>query len=339
VAEQTLDEVAVWLQDGASTIQDEATRDLLEGLVLDKLYQLLSHEAQQLLQWSQDFVMPLPITALNALQTGEAVQSLFTLGLWDGWRDEVTLQPAAMLNQLAKRLCVAVDTEQLPTIAQKLLSPLWAVWQDAERPDQADCQLTRLAVRLAETAILEKVAGNGVRWACKMVSFIEGKALGTQAIAQLEAAGLTPNNRLLYYSAESCWRTGDIQQSAVIQGRIADILQARGELDKALNIRVQEELSVYERFGDVYSSAVTKSKIADILEARGELEEALRMHREEVLPVFERWGDIQQYAVIQGKIADILQSHGELDKALRIRTQEQLPVYEHLSDVCKRTMT
>jgi hypothetical protein len=180
LARQTLDELKVWLQDGKATIQEEQTRDLLEGLVLDKLYGLLSNEAQQLLQWSADLVMPLPIVALNELGSGAAVQSLLTLGLWDGWPDEVTLQPAAMLNRLAKRLCVAVDAEQLPNIAQKLLSPLWAVWQDAERSDQADYQLTRLAVRVAETAILEPVAGYGVRWATKNVSFIEGKALGMQ---------------------------------------------------------------------------------------------------------------------------------------------------------------
>jgi tetratricopeptide (TPR) repeat protein len=354
VAEQTLDEVAVWLQEGKATIQEEHTRDLLEGLVLDKLYQLLSSEAQQLLQWSQDFVMPLPIVALNALATVEAVQSLLTLGLWDGWRDEVTLQPAAMLNRLAKRLCLALETQQLPDIAQKLLSPLWVVWQDAARPDQANYQLTRLAVRIAETPILAKVAGDGVYWATKNVSFTEGKALGMQAIEQLEAAGLTPDNLLLRYSAESCQSVGaegdtgkalELQQRrleilpadkewerAVANGGIADILQARGELDEALRIRTEEQLPVFERLGDVRERAVTQGHIADILQARGELDEALRIRTEEELPVYERLGDVRSHAVTQGKIADILQARGELDEALRIH-KEQLPVRERLGDV------
>jgi hypothetical protein len=55
-------------------------------------------------------------------------------------------------------------------------------------------------------------------------------------------------------------------------GKVADILQARGELDEALRIRQEEELPVYERLGDVREKAVTMGKVADILQARGELE-------------------------------------------------------------------
>ena len=40
-------------------------------------------------------------------------------------------------------------------------------------------------------------------------------------------------------------------------GKIADILQARGQLDEALRIRQHEELPVYERLGDVRSKALT----------------------------------------------------------------------------------
>ncbi len=54
---------------------------------------------------------------------------------------------------------------------------------------------------------------------------------------------------------------------AVTQGKIADILQARGELDAALRIYREEELPVFERRGDVRLRAVAQSKIADILQA------------------------------------------------------------------------
>jgi len=47
---------------------------------------------------------------------------------------------------------------------------------------------------------------------------------------------------------------------AVTMGKIADILQARGQLDEALKIRTDEELPVYERLGDVRSRAVTMGK-------------------------------------------------------------------------------
>ena len=63
-------------------------------------------------------------------------------------------------------------------------------------------------------------------------------------------------------------------------------MQARGELDEALQIRNEEELPVYERLGDVRERAVTMGQIADILQARGEFDEALRIRSEEELPVY-----------------------------------------------------
>ena len=122
-------------------------------------------------------------------------------------------------------------------------------------------------------------------------------------------------------------------------GKIADILQSRGELDEALRIRREEQLPVYERLGDVRARAVTMGKIADILQSRGDLDEALRIRREEELPVYERLGDVRSRAVTMGKIADILQSRGDLDEALRIRREEELPVYERLGDVRSRAVT
>ncbi len=40
---------------------------------------------------------------------------------------------------------------------------------------------------------------------------------------------------------------------ALAMGRIADILQARGEWDEALRIRREEQMPVYEWLGNVYS--------------------------------------------------------------------------------------
>src|SRR3712207_7252637 len=51
-------------------------------------------------------------------------------------------------------------------------------------------------------------------------------------------------------------RLGAVHEAAITRGKIADILQARGELDEALRIRREEELPVYERLGDVRSAAV-----------------------------------------------------------------------------------
>jgi hypothetical protein len=65
-------------------------------------------------------------------------------------------------------------------------------------------------------------------------------------------------------------RLGDVSAKAFTMGQIADVLQARGQLDEALRIRQEEELPVYERLGDVREKAITMGKIAAILEARGQ---------------------------------------------------------------------
>jgi len=132
---------------------------------------------------------------------------------------------------------------------------------------------------------------------------------------------------------------GDVRSKAVTMGSIADILQQRGQTDEALRIRREEELPVYERLGDVQSKAVTMGKIADILQQRGQTDEALRIRCEEELPVFERLGDVQSKAVTMGRIADILQQRGQTDEALLIRREEELPAYERLGDVQAKAVT
>ena len=54
------------------------------------------------------------------------------------------------------------------------------------------------------------------------------------------------------------------------QGKIADILQARGQLDEALRIRLEEQLPVYEKLGDVREKAVTHFQIASLRLDRNE---------------------------------------------------------------------
>jgi tetratricopeptide (TPR) repeat protein len=132
---------------------------------------------------------------------------------------------------------------------------------------------------------------------------------------------------------------GADREAALASGLIADILQARGQLDEALRIRNEEELPVYERLGDVRERAVTMGKIADILQARGQLDEALKIRNEEELPVYERLGDVRERDVTMGKIAYILQARGQLDEALKIFNKEVLPAMERLGDVRSRAVT
>ena len=56
-------------------------------------------------------------------------------------------------------------------------------------------------------------------------------------------------------------RLGDVRAKAITMSKIADILQARGQLDQALRIRKEEVLPVVERLGDVREKAITQWKI------------------------------------------------------------------------------
>ncbi len=127
--------------------------------------------------------------------------------------------------------------------------------------------------------------------------------------------------------------SGQDRALALAQGKIADILQRRGDLEEALRIRREEELPVYERLDDEHSQAITQAQIAEILQSRGDLEAALRIIRDQALPVFERLRDLRSSAIAQGQIADILQLQGDLEEAIKIYRNDVLPAYEKLEDV------
>ncbi len=91
-------------------------------------------------------------------------------------------------------------------------------------------------------------------------------------------------------------RLGDVRLKAVTMGRIADILQQRGEMDEALRIRREVELPVYERLGDVREQSVCRWKIGMALfqkpsPTKAEFEEA-RQHLRWALATAEK----HQYA-------------------------------------------
>jgi tetratricopeptide (TPR) repeat protein len=115
-------------------------------------------------------------------------------------------------------------------------------------------------------------------------------------------------------------RLGDVRERAITQGKIADILQARGELEEALRIRREDQMPVYERLGDVRERAITQGKIADILQARGELEEALRIRREDQMPVYERLGDVRELLVGRANLAITLVQRGREEDGPEILT-------------------
>ncbi|HEX7836388.1 MAG TPA: NB-ARC domain-containing protein, partial [Kofleriaceae bacterium] len=124
--------------------------------------------------------------------------------------------------------------------------------------------------------------------------------LGPWLVATQRVRYETADRRVLWALCQLAYRAGDFETVrgaatemarlareaqddrdwALAQGKIADVLAARGELNEALRIRREEELPVYERLGDVRARAITLGQIADVLAARGELDVALAMWRE-----------------------------------------------------------
>ena len=246
----------------------------------------------------------------------------------------------ALAERCARPLLVWVLSRNLRSVALRA-ADLWA-WRsgvfdftlpvDADRRDlrhtRVDHATARAPRRLARIEELKQYLAARSSWRPidADLSIELGdlqRSLGE--VAQAETAYLQARDALS--------NLDDRRRLAIAEGRIADILQARGELDEALRIRIEEQLPVFEQLGDVREHAITQGKVADILQTRGEFDEALRIRIEEQLPVFEQLGDLHWRAITQGKVADIHQARGELDEALRIRIEEELPVYTQLGDV------
>ena len=66
-------------------------------------------------------------------------------------------------------------------------------------------------------------------------------------------------------SYPSIERLGDTRGAAVAWGKIADIVDGRGDYDEALRIRREIELPVFERLGETREAAITWGNIADIV--------------------------------------------------------------------------
>ena len=71
-----------------------------------------------------------------------------------------------------------------------------------------------------------------------------------------------------------------MRSRALTLGKIADILEKRGDLDEALRIRNEEQLPVFEKLGDVRSLLVGRANQAQTLHKRnapGDREEGKRL--------------------------------------------------------------
>jgi tetratricopeptide (TPR) repeat protein len=264
--------------------------------------------------------------------------SWFDAAKWNAFN----IRREAVARHIKASLLLWLDPESVASMA-KIAIDLWA-WRTAvisfetipQPPSipEPDLRIFDNRPRIERTAridflrqvLLEPDLPHDIRFG---LAFEMGDLLAS--IGQIAEAAST------FYDAAN--QAPNDRSRAVTMGKIADILQARGQFDEALRIRKEEELPVYDRLGDVRSRAVTMGQIADILQSRGQLDEALRIRQEEELPVYDHLGDVRSRAVTAGKIADILQARGQLDEALRIFRDDVVPVFDHLGDVRARAIT
>jgi tetratricopeptide (TPR) repeat protein len=326
--------------------RDETLRDRLIAQLNELLEANGSHPASLQLRTADHPDFATVERALIALAgTSSAIHvtggpSWFDRAKWGGFN----IRRDAVAQQVKASLLFWLDPDSIAVLA-RIAIDLWA-WRSAVIPFATAPGALPHAVPKPDFRIIDD---RTLAERKKRIAFLRDVTRDSDLPAEIRFGLVAELGDLLagigqMTEAESAYRDAadaapDERSRTDARGRIADMLQARGELDEALRIRREEQLPIYERLGDVRAAAVTKGKIADVLQARGELDEALRIRREEALPVYERLGDVREAAITKGKIADVLQARGELDEALRIRREEALPIYERLGDVREAAMT
>jgi tetratricopeptide (TPR) repeat protein len=175
----------------------------------------------------------------------------------------------------------------------------------------------------AALAVLERSGGPLAHGRRGQLLIGRGELAGAEAAFRESLAGLAAGTR----------------EYAVMLGGIADILQARGQLDEALSIRTDEQLPVFAQLGDTREAAVTLGKIAEIYQQWGHVDVALHIFRDVQLPIFDRVGDKREVAFALGRVADIVAARGDLREALRIQTDEVLPTFVALGDLQSQAVT
>lgn len=116
-------------------------------------------------------------------------------------------------------------------------------------------------------------------------------------------------------------RLGDVRSKAVTQGRIADILEARGQLDEALALH-EERLPVAERMGDIDSIAHIRYSTARLRLRLGQHQSGglQRIYDDlaEAFAISRRLGRPDAIGAIGQLLAQVLALAGEREQALAV---------------------
>jgi esterase/lipase superfamily enzyme len=262
--------------EAASVTEPVRAIERLRGLGLMDLY-LAGGAKEELAVNSLARPLVPPLSETESAQIAEKAIA----PLYSGWKDAEGELPTDLRGLQAARLAllgeaspdilnassVAAVVFLLHTLhqAEPALDLVLAALSALDRAKAVpDLHLLRLgadcAERLGKTEIQEMLLERGLA--------IEGG--DPRARAMLLPAGAS---RLIRTgridAAEELEKEAASGLAAVALGKIADILQARGQLDEALKIRNEEQLPVYERLGDVRSLLVGRANLAINLLQRG----------------------------------------------------------------------
>ena len=127
----------------------------------------------------------------------------------------------------------------------------------------------------------------------------------------------------------ACEQIGDILAKAATLGRIAEVLQARGELDEALRI-LREVLAIYEQVRDPASTAMTYHQLGNVSYLRADYDAALYWIRKS-LAIEEQLGNRAGTASSYHQLGNVSYLRGDLDAALDW-TRKSLTIKEQLGD-------
>lgn len=295
---------------------------------------------------------PLVAPTIPTLEAGEkaAVATATTEPLFLAWGGADGERPGPLNAQLAHLSLSARSADILYRTAEPAL--FWLVYNATMYREATELGPSALAVldeaEIAPSVAMLRTVGDAVfasgdlegarRWFQRGFEAVKTSLTNEPTAAALRHSYADVLRRtgeaaqaqaLLEENAEVYERLDDVRSKAITMGQIADILQARGQLDEALSLKETEALPVYERLGDVENFGITHWEIARIkmqMLARGAdpgVVAEIADHLTQAYEMICRVGRLEFIAAIGLDYAAVLAARGEVEEARAVLTRSR----------------
>jgi len=194
-----------------------------------------------------------------------------------------------------------------------------------DNPSSSDEHAWRLSILLADTGHREEALA--VRAALaehfRQIGDVNNLAacLGGQAAILREHGDLDKAMELLMEQERICRGLGDKDCLQASLSGQAAILQARGDLDKAMELYKEQE-RICRELGNKTGLSISRGNQAMILQARGDLDEAMALHKERER-MGRELGNKDELAISLGNQAINLRDCGDLDGAMTLLKRQE----------------